>query len=281
MYYPSHYSAKQWLVSPEFPFNTSRTQHPEGHPVHTHDFFELVYVLRGKALHIVDGKKYPISKEDLFLLNPEESHGYEVSTSRGIEIINCFFLPSLVNDPECLEPCYNSRRHKLHLTGALNIKVRELLDTMFDELVHKRVGFKQVIKAYLVELLVTLNRVFEQQEKEEKLGGHLSDFKKQAIWSAVKYIEENYKENFRLAEIAARAHLHPNYFCEVFKKMMGKTVIEYRNEMRIRESRYLLRSPSFNVTSVSLEVGFNDLTYFERIFKRYVGLSPRDYKARL
>lgn len=166
IYYPSHYSAKQWLFSPEFPFNIGKAHHPESVSVHTHEFF------------------------------------------------------------------------------------------------------------------VTLNRSFEEWEKEKKLG-HISEPRKNAIWQAIKYIETNYKENIKLDEIAQRAHLTPNYFCEVFKKMTGKTVVEYRNEMRIKESCLLLNLPSSNITSVSLDVGFNDLTYFERVFKRYTGLSPRGYRAQL
>jgi len=280
MLYFSHYSAKKWLYSPELPFNIVRVHHPEGHPVHTHEFFEAAYVLKGRAMHIVNGKRSPISKGSMFLLNPEESHGYEVSTGYGIEIINLFIMPSVFNDSECLKPFYNPLRHSLHLEGIENIKIQELLDIMLNEFVHKRWGYRQIIVAHLVELLVTINRIFEQQEREESLGG-LSDLKKQAIRSAIRYIESNYKEPFRLNDIAQRARLSPNYFCEVFRKLMKKTVIEYRNEMRIREACHMIRASSCNITSLCFEMGFNDLTHFERVFKKHTGLSPRDYRKQL
>lgn len=276
--YPAHYLAKKWLQSGDFPFNITKTWHPEGHPVHTHDFFESVYVIKGRATHLINGEKYRISRGDMFFLKPGESHAYEVLNRSGIEIINLLFLPSLLNEPECLKLFDSPRRFKIHLTGALSIRARELLEIMFDELVHKRPGYKQIIKAYLTELLITLARIFESEEKLERIG-NLNDLRKQAILCAIKYVEKNYKENFKLDEIAKKAHLTANYFCEVFKKVTGKPVIEYRNELRIRESRLLLRSPAQNITSISLVVGFNDLTHFERIFKKYTGLSPRDYRA--
>lgn len=272
-----HFSIK-WLVSTDFPFNIIKVSHPDDQPVHTHDFLELVYVVRGKASHILPSKEYQISGGDFFLLNEKDWHGYRTLTRRGIEIINCLFLPSFIEDAECLKPFYNERRYRIRLPEALRVQARGLLDNMFYELVHKNNGYKQMIKTNLTQLLINMNRIFDRDEKYERLG-NLSDVKKQNVAYAIRYIDSNYKKEITLEELAKKTGFTPNYFCGIFKKITGKTVIEYRNEARIKEARQLLSFSTKKITSICFEMGFNDLTYFERVFKKYAGTSPREYRA--
>src|SRR5690625_1373760 len=83
-----------------FPFWINRTFHDPGNvpPVHSHDFIELIYVVWGKAQHLFEGVRYDIRAGDIFIINPGEEHTYHMQKGEQLEIINCLFLPALIEE---------------------------------------------------------------------------------------------------------------------------------------------------------------------------------------
>lgn len=94
---------------------------------------------------------------------------------------------------------------------------------------------------------------------------------------AKEYIKENYKNNISLTEVADKVYLNANYLSEVFKKKVGKKFIDYLIELRIEESKRLLKKPGIKIYEVANEVGYKEHVSFNRAFKRIVGMSPKEY----
>src|SRR5689334_17154689 len=81
----------------EFPFWITRSV--QGSLAeHGHEFVELVYVVRGRGLHIFEGASYAVQAGDVFIINPGETHAYFVEPGEQLEIINCLFMPSFIPD---------------------------------------------------------------------------------------------------------------------------------------------------------------------------------------
>ena len=92
------------------------------------------------------------------------------------------------------------------------------------------------------------------------------------------YIENNYTRKLYLGEIAKRACLSKYHFCRVFKTLTGQTVMEYVNSLRIERAKELLRKTFFSITEICFEVGFTNISNFNRTFKNIAGVAPSEYR---
>jgi len=95
---------------------------------------------------------------------------------------------------------------------------------------------------------------------------------------AIRYIAKNYSKNITLNEVAEHVHLTPAYFSTQFKQATGSSFKEYVNMIRVEESKRLLLNTDYSIMDIALSTGFEDQSYFTKIFKKYTGLTPRQYR---
>ena len=93
------------------------------------------------------------------------------------------------------------------------------------------------------------------------------------------YLDQNYAEPHTLGELAKRAGLSRTYLCRSFKRYTGRRVFDYLIERRIQAAMMRLRGTSDKIASIALESGFSDTAYFNRKFRRAVGMTPREYRG--
>lgn len=98
------------------------------------------------------------------------------------------------------------------------------------------------------------------------------------IDNILQYIEHNYRENLKLGSIATLFGYNSSYLGKVFTKTTGKTFNSYIDEVRIRNSKELLLNPNYKVYEISQLVGYANVDYFHKKFKKYVGMSPAEYR---
>ena len=92
------------------------------------------------------------------------------------------------------------------------------------------------------------------------------------------FIDSNYHKNITIDELAKIAHLHPNYFIRLFKKHIGMSPIHYLNKKRIEEAKYLLTYTNLPLKRINKKIGMSNIYYFSRVFKKYTGFAPSDYR---
>jgi AraC-like DNA-binding protein/KaiC/GvpD/RAD55 family RecA-like ATPase len=100
------------------------------------------------------------------------------------------------------------------------------------------------------------------------------------IKEAIKFLENNYNKDLSLSDIAKAVNLSPSHFNRLFKENTGYSCINYLTNLRIKKAEQLLKNVKYNVSEVAYKVGYTDPLYFSRIFKKYIGVSPIDYKNR-
>ena len=94
----------------------------------------------------------------------------------------------------------------------------------------------------------------------------------------LKYIENNYMNKITIEDIAQEVGLSQSHFMKYFKNTMGTSFIEYLNEYRLTMASRLLLSSDSSVLAIAEEVGFENLSYFNRTFKKRFGQTPREYR---
>ncbi|ABX41158.1 response regulator [Lachnoclostridium phytofermentans] len=107
-----------------------------------------------------------------------------------------------------------------------------------------------------------------------------TDYTDVLMGMAKKYLEEHYNQDIMLTDLAARTGFSTNYFSQIFKEKMGKTFAQFRTEIRIHKAMELLNWSGKNITDIAMEVGYNDSTYFIRVFKEITGQTPSEYKKK-
>lgn len=151
-----------------------------------------------------------------------------------------------------------------------NTDVLTLLNNLLYELDSKFITLYE-IEDKLKEIL---KRYFERSEQS------VPDVTKTEISNAIKYIQKNYKKNITLAELAEYVNLSKNHLCMLFKQETGENFTDYVNKLRINEAKLLIAEKNYHVKEASYEVGINNERYFCKLFKKFTGCSPMEYKNR-
>lgn len=124
-------------------------------------------------------------------------------------------------------------------------------------------------KRFVYEKAVRLSEVMQSQEQKSS---------SKIILAAVSYVNSHYSENISLSDAAEAIHISKNYLCDLFKKEMQVTFIDYVTNLRIEKAKYLLSHSDKKMYEISQEVGYHDYAYFSQIFKRHTGTTLSAYR---
>jgi AraC-like DNA-binding protein len=164
----------------------------------------------------------------------------------------------------CREPvnCYVQKSHDFFSMIETEVTVRDFFyQTALDSMINTLLRIKHADGSAAV--------------KKEPVRRDLSP----AIERALDYIDNNFSRSLTLNEVAEKSGMSKYHFCRVFKSKTGKSFTEYLNKKRIEAAKHLLTSRKVNVSEVCFAVGFNDLSYFTRVFKEVSGRKPSEFKS--
>lgn len=133
------------------------------------------------------------------------------------------------------------------------------------------------VELLLMYLLTLLYRCYDEMEE---LDDTSDNFQKMyaRISVVLEYLADNFKEEITLDELAKEVSLSRHYLCKCFKKVTGKTIFEYIEQMRIQYSCYLLKTSDSGIMEIALCSGFNSVNYYNRVFKKTMGKTPKQYR---
>jgi YesN/AraC family two-component response regulator len=144
---------------------------------------------------------------------------------------------------------------------------------------HDMTRLRRGVDAVLAKGLYSGDELLEQIELVLRRNKRLCGDTQWAMRQTMAYIHENYSKPISRAELAAHAALSERYLTQCFRHETGLTPIKYLNRYRIRQACDLLTAGDKNITEVALEVGFADPSYFARVFREEIGISPRAYQV--
>lgn len=274
-------------LEPGFTFRVQKCPLTHDYYVHSHDFSELVVILSGNAVHIIEGREYPVTAGQVFLIHSGVSHGYK--NVDGIEYVNVMFQPEqLLQRSELrllpgfqalfyIEPFY---RKEMYFKGMLSLEaaqlqeVTRLLDMILEEHDRQPEGFRLMIRTYFTALVGMLSRYYQNSSGQE-------ENKALRIGETVTYIEEHFLQPITLQSMADMAYLSTRQFLRVFTRNYQTTPMDYIINKRLDYSCTLLRSPGLTISQVAMESGFRDQNYYSRQFRKVFGCSPSEYRGRM
>lgn len=255
------------------------------YPWHFHAEYELLYVIRGSGTSFVANSIEEFKSGDLALIGSNLPHfwrsGEDYLNSGGnlkvkyivIQFPTDFLKYEIANYPEyyligqLLERAAKGIRFSTDFTQKISKKIIK---------VSKTFGFERILA--LQELLQTLAKT-----KEYKLlAGEFyhyenNDFTNFRLTKIIQFLSTSYQHKIELEKVADIANLHPAAFCRFFKEKTGKSLSEYVNDLRIGYACRLIIEGKLSVSQISFESGFNNLSNFNRTFKKHTGFTPTNY----
>jgi len=275
----SHFAWQEWIRDQPAPGVLLMRGWTVDHVPHTHEFGELVFVLEGRARHLVAPAPVPLRAGQLFLVLPGQRHGY-ADTERFL-ICNVLIHPELlaslapVRELAGFAALRESPAHPLPLGPAQLEDSLQLVDAMRAELFANRPGAQLMVAAQLTGLLVRLCRAAAPDAARDAGAARAR------ISRAVAFAENHYMERLCPAQLARAAALSPRHLRRCFQAALGVTPERFILETRLRHAQRLLRSSHDRIGEVARRCGFTDSNYFSRAFRQYTGRPPRSVHGTL
>ena len=251
---------------------------------HVHEYMELIFVLKNNIVINVDGKELTVGENDLALITDNAIHRAETQRGADTQLFIVQFMPRLIFSGGYASIDSHHIFSFLHGLTESKIIIRNLdedgsqfasvLQQMVSEYTNHLPGRELLIKShiyYLIGMLVRKNMVSMAYLEEPDSFHH--------IQKAVQHIEANYQSNITLESVADIVGFSKCYFSTCFKKVTGSTFTEYINFVRINEFEKLLVKNNMNICEAAYEVGFRNISNFNRTYKRIRRISPQMYKA--
>lgn len=237
--------------------------------MHWHDHIELLFFEGDPCTVNCGGKINDAYKNDMIIVNSNEIHSY--LPKKGDILHTCVSIyPAFFDDVTFKGIIFKN-------LVSQDSFVKECIRQLTEEQEHPKTASDMFIKAKTYELMTYLTRNYAE-ECLTKTEYNKRRAKQKRVNDILTFIRDHYHENISTKTLSEEFYLSESYICRLFKKEIGTSPIEHINNLRINEAEILLKNTSENVTSIAMRLGFSDLNYFSRIFKKQTGITPREYR---
>ena len=235
---------------------------------HTHPYYEIYYLLSGKRIFVIQDKILKLNKNDFIIIAPNVSHLSYGEKDMSFDRMLVYFTEDIFSSDIIKEKCENLSNNGYTLEKETDLK-SSLLNLSKHDLKTQNIIYKESIKLefnlFLIDLLTNGKNIKNKQ----------SDI---MVLDIMTYIQNNYNKDISLDDIASVIFMDKYYMCKKFKKLTSYTIYEYLNTTRITVAEKRLMETEMTITDISQEVGYNNITSFNRTFKLKKGVSPSEFR---
>lgn len=252
-------------------------------PKHTHDYVEMIYMCCGNTTHIVNGQSVLLKSGELLLLNQSATH--EVCRAETGDIaVNFIILPEFFTETlkdigeeetplrrflvDCL--CrQNSGTGYLHFQVAEVKHIQNLVENLLITLLYDNQSKRRISS-------MTMSLLFLQLTAHTDTLSVITSVDA-AVLDLLRYTDANYVSG-SLADAAALLHFDVAWLSRELKRKTGKTFTQIVQEKRLAQAAFLLRNTDAKVSDISVAVGYENVSFFHRLFSEFFGCSPKKYR---
>lgn len=229
------------------------------------DQYILIYCTEGKGIIEVEDQIYRLEKSDAFCIPRNVRHKYYADEKEPWSILWVHFKGDNTNYFPLEE------RKIVHINSRHSDNRMMFLFNLLFRVLERNYTIGNFI--YISQVLsLILSEIYFREKVDE------SSVQDRHVTMVIRYMYQHLRENLTLEEISEEVQLSKSYLNAVFKAQTGKSPVEFFIHLKMQEACKLLKSTDYYIYEVSSELGYTDQYYFSRIFKKVVGVSPKDYK---
>lgn len=254
-------------------------------PKHTHNYIEVIYMCSGTTHHVLDGNDVFLQEGEVLLLNQK---AVQEIYPAGIDdvAVNFIVLPeffdyslkmmgeekNLLRDfvIDCLKGESGAAGY-IHFKVADILPIQNLLENLIWSIWHRQSNKRSINQITMGLLFLQLMNYTDRMETS-------SGNRQQGIMiSVLGYVEEHYRDG-ELSELASLLHYDLYWLSKEIKRITGKNYTDLVQEKRLNQAVYLLEHTTMSVMDIGMSVGYDNISYFHRIFQKRYGMTPRKYR---
>ncbi len=282
--YESYHENKSH-TTPDFPYNTYLCSIPLDFPevsMHWHNETEIIVIKKGEAVVEVDLKAYDAKEGNMILILPGQLHSIHQKDSCTVEYENILFETAFLDNgrrDKCgslLSSLFEGRLshstmidHNLPYYSSAADYI-EKIDALCSKKSHGyQLGVKGFLMSFIFEIINYHKDAAEISSKSRSV---------EKVKLILSYISENYSENISVQDAADVCFYSKSHFMKFFKSAIGESFTSYLSGYRLKIASQLLVSTSDSVLDIAGKTGFDNLSYFNRLFKARFGVTPLQYR---
>lgn len=249
---------------------------------HIHMEYELYYLIQGERYYFIDSKTYHVTPGSLVLVPSGTLHRTSPVTDAGnheriLLILNEEWINPFLRKAGLPPLSSYFGQPVLQLDDFKQKYLLRLFDDIYEELATKQANYEVAIKMKLSELLILVSRC-SISSTDISAPFVSQSAKHQKVNEATYYIKEHFREPISLQQVADHIFVSRGYLSNIFNQVTGMKLTEYVNIQRINYAKELLGNSNESITDIATSCGFENITYFERIFRQATGATPLKYR---
>lgn len=252
----------------------------ENFPIHNHDFYETFIVTSGSAVHVQGAQRYPVSRGDVFSIRGDMVHGFQ--SVQNLSLINLEYIPGFFQRPHSelraipgFDPLFliePQLRQESEIRPALKLDDSSLiyLEAMANFILElQERGDEKLYPVLRMNFEALVSYLATQYDAYEGASSHVA-----MLSQALAYMEKHISDPIVVKDVASHVFLSPRQLERLFLKYCDETPMRYLKHMRMTNALEMLSHQKCSIADAARKNGFDDLSYFTRVFRTTFGITP-------
>jgi AraC-like DNA-binding protein/quercetin dioxygenase-like cupin family protein len=247
--------------------------------LHYHPEYQLTMILKGRGILYAGNSNIAFNNYDLFLIGSNVPHLFKnISDGNNVKSVSLFFSKASFG-PEFFDVTEMKNLKKVVAESQRVIKLEmEPGNKLTNKFAYLNKKKNHHLLILFLEMLDHLSHSSYEYVNELPLDHLPSEAESSRLGTVLNFILENYRSEISVSKIAKIAHLSNSQFSYFFKLHTNKTFVQFLNEVRIENACNALKDQEKNIETICYESGFNNISYFVRLFKKVKGTTPSKYR---
>lgn len=242
-------------------------------PFHWHNSAEILFVKRGKLIIWMKEKKYELKANDLIFINSKEVHSTQSPEDNEVIVLQ---IPGDLLNTFSNNESLNIHCNSIEVAESKELsKVREIIYRLYVYSERKEEVYYLKVYSLIFELGYILVKYYRVKSRQVDINSnkHLDQ-----LTEICSFIEEKYKENLTLNELASYFGYTPQYLSKLFHKYTGTTYLKYLNSVRLSHAFKQIENTDYSILDIAVNNGFTNVKSFNKVFKDSYGMTPSVYR---
>lgn len=251
------------------------------------NFFELIYIVDGTGIQMINNNKFYYQKGNLFLITPQDSHSFEIATPTKFFFLrfNEYYIKtnSANLQTETVQRMEYILQNASHRPGCIlkNHIDKPLVALLIESIINEQ-NNQQIYHQKIIEQIVNAIITIVARNIALKLPKNIKESTGEMVLEILHYIQENIfsPKELKLKKISEHFNISLNYLSQYFKKQTGETLQEYISNYKLRLIEARLLNTDMRINEIADELNFSDESHLNKVFRKHKGINPSEFRKK-